>query len=264
MIYIEPSANAVRASSVSYRNVLAEGTFFYTNQTPDGAALNALGPQTFDAWAPSALPAAVSSLLPEAVECDCAAVIAHTLGSSGATMMVQASVTGSSWVTLATITPQDDSDIFVIFTAQQAYPRWRIIITGTTPPAIGIAWIGPRLLIPYGVPEGFVPLSKSLNVDVENQVTEGGQYRGSYIRRVGASTGISLGQQDRWWVDDVAQPFIEHYNLAKPFIFAACPELLPQDAHYCWRAGGTLAGSLSAGSQYYDMSMDVAAYVSRP
>ncbi|MCB5411775.1 hypothetical protein [Pseudogemmobacter faecipullorum] len=262
MIHIEPSATAVNASAISYRNVLAEGTLLWTNQTADGFAANALGPQTYDAWVPSALPAAISSLLPEPVECDCAAIIAHTLGSAGATIMIQASATGSSWVTLSTLTPEDDRDIFVLFSAEQAYPRWRILITGTTPPSIGIAWIGPRMLIPGGVQAGYVPLNMALDVELSPSITVKGQYVGAYTKRTGGGTSIPLATQDREWLRYDAPEFIAHYNAGKPFLWMSCPDELPEDAHYCWRDGNTLAASFGAGARRGDLTMQVSAYVS--
>ncbi|WP_157970963.1 hypothetical protein [Pseudogemmobacter bohemicus] len=93
MIRIENSATGTRASAVAFRNVLAEGVLSWSSETPDGFAENALGPQTFDYWTPAAMPATLAVLLTEAVDCDCAAIIAHTLGSASATVHVEGSLT---------------------------------------------------------------------------------------------------------------------------------------------------------------------------
>lgn len=86
---IEPGAISPSDSMVSFRNVLSEGTLSWSSQTPDGFAANALGPQTYDAWVPSSLPANIGVTLPSPQECECAAIVAHNLGTSNATARVQ-------------------------------------------------------------------------------------------------------------------------------------------------------------------------------
>lgn len=259
MIHIEDTATAISASAVAYRNVLAEGTLSASSETADGFAANALGPQTYDAWVPASLPATLAVTLPEAEECDCAAIIAHTLGSAGATVDVQY-YDGANWVTTQSVTPDDDRDVLMIFGGQESN-QWRIRITGTTPPAIGIAWIGPRMIIPDGVQAGYVPLNLALSVDLMPNVTRGGQFLGNRVEMVGSSTSISLALQERWWVQSEAAPFIAHYNAGNPFLWLSCPDLHPEDGHYVWRAGDVLSGSYGAGSMLVEMSMSVAAYV---
>ncbi|NPD15799.1 hypothetical protein HOY34_11360 [Xinfangfangia sp. D13-10-4-6] len=261
MIHIEPSATGISESAVTYRNVLTEGALSWSSQTPDGFAANTLGPQTYDYWTPAAMPATLAVALPDPVDCDCAAIIAHTLGSSGATVHVEGSLAGASWVTVSTVTPADDRDLFMLFSAEQPYSRWRIRITGPTAPAIGIAWIGPRLFIPDGVAAGYKPLNMALDIELKPSVTRGGQYLGVSVKKKGGGTSIPLVPQRRWWIQSDAAPFIEHYNHGRPFLWISCPDLHPDDAHYCWRAGDTLSASFGAGSVYGDMSMEVSAYV---
>lgn len=262
-MYIQPSAYGINDSAVAYRNVMAEGTLSWSSETADGFAANALGPQTFDSWVPAAMPATIATLLPAPVACDTAAIVAHTLGSTGATAYVEASLDGITWVTFATIAPTDDKDIFVLFSdlGGVAYPQWRVRVTGTTAPAIGIVWIGPRMVIPMGVQASYTPLNLALSVEMMTNISRGGQFIGNRIEKVGASTSISLSPQERWWVQSTAVPFITHYNAARPFLWLSCPELHPEDAHYVWRNGDTLAGNYSGGSLWVDMSMSVAAYV---
>lgn len=264
MIHIEPTAFAIEQSAVLYRNVLAEGSLGWSSQTADGFAANALGPQTFDAWVPSAMPANLNVTLAAPVECDCAAIIAHTLGSSGATAYVESrNATTGAWTLMASVTPTDDSNIVLLFSdvSGTAYNQWRIRVTGPTIPAIGVAMIGPRLLIPGGTLSGYVPVNLALSVDLLPNTTRGGQFLGNRVQKVGAGTSIPLCPQERWWVESEASAFIAHYNLGKPFIWMSCPELLPEDGSYCWRSGATLSATFDAGAVWGDMSMEVAAHV---
>ena len=258
MIHIDPSAVAIRDAFVMHRNVLAEGALSASSAAADGAAANALGPQTYDFWTPTAVPATLAVTLASAVECDCAAIIAHNLGSKGATVEVQRH-NGSTWISVQSVTPEDDSDIFMLFEGVEA-SQWRIRVTGAVA-SIGVAMIGPRLLIPKGALPDYVPIYRALNVELMTSVTLGGQYVGSRRRRTSAGASIQLYQQELDWVEVEFDPFIEHFNAGLPFVWASCPDDLPRDAAYCWRAGPTIQPSLSFGARFVAISMEVSAYV---
>lgn len=259
MIHIDATATDTLDSAVMYRNVLAEGTLAWSSETADGFASNALGPQTYDFWTPASVPATLSVTLGAPVACDTAAIIAHTLGSAGATVEVQ-HYTGGTWVTAQSVTPDDDADIVMIFGAVEA-DQWRIRVTNAVA-AIGVAMIGPRLLIPGGTQADYVPLNLALDVELSPSVTIRGQFVGVYTKQVGAGTPIALAAQEREWVQAEAAPFIRHFNAGRPFVWMGCPDLLPEDGHYCWREGETLSASFGPGAMWADMSMQVSAYVS--
>lgn len=256
MIHINPDATAIAEALVLYRNVLAEGTLSASSEAPDGFAANALGPQTFDSWTSISVPATLAVTLDVPVACDACAIIAHTLGSAGATVEVQYH-DGSDWVTVQSVTPTDDRDLLLIF-GEVSSTQWRIRITGAVA-SIGVAMIGPRLLIPFGVVPDYTPINLALSIELGPHITRGGQFLGNRVQRVGASTRIQLAPQERWWIEQDAKPFIAHYNSGKPFIWASCPDLLQEDMAYCWRSGDTLAVSYGAGAVYGSMSMEVAA-----
>lgn len=263
MIYIDSTAMGANESAASYRNVLSEGVLNWSSQAADGFAANALGPQTYDYWVPSSVPATIGVVMASPVECDTAALIGHNLHSLGCTAHVEASNDGLAWVTLASVTPDSDDDLILLFSdlTGAEYSQWRWRITGGTPPAISIAWIGPRLMFPMGVQASHTPVAYGLTVDLSTSQSITGQYIGSYIERKGGGAAISLAPQERHWVQTKAQPFIAHYNAGKPFLWMSCPDKLPEDGHYVWRSGGTLGGSFNAGSMSVDMSMEVQAFV---
>lgn len=258
MIHITPDATAIAEAMVLYRNVLAEGALSASSETADGFAANALGPQTFDFWTPASVPATLAVTLGAPVACDCCAIIAHTLGSAGATVEVQRH-DGSGWVTAQSVTPDDDRDLLLLF-GEASSTQWRIRVTDAVA-SIGVVMIGPRLLIPLGVVPDYTPINLALSVELAPNITRGGQFLGNRVQRVGAGTSIQLAPQERWWIEQDAKAFIAHYNAGKPFIWASCPDLLPEDMAYCWRAGRELSASYGAGAVYGSMSMEVAAYV---
>ena len=75
MIYASIDATELNEASALFRNVFAEGVLAWSSQSADGFAANALGPQTYDFWTPTALPATLSVTLGAAVECDACAII---------------------------------------------------------------------------------------------------------------------------------------------------------------------------------------------
>lgn len=258
MIYIEPSAVDTHHAAILYRNVLSEGTLSASSETADGAAANALGPQTYDYWTPTSVPATLAVALSAAAECDACAIVAHNLGSTGATVTVQ-HYDGAAWVTDAEITPTDDSDILVIFEAAES-DQWRIRVT-TAVASIGVAMIGPRLLVEGGARVGYTPINLAAVVELAPSITVKGQYVGTFVKRHGAKTTVALALQTKEWVEDTAAEFIDHFNEGSPFIWASCPDLLERDLGYCWRAADVLQIVYTAGAQWAEISMGVQAYV---
>lgn len=260
MIYASIDATELNEASALFRNVLAEGTLAWSSQSADGFAANALGPQTYDFWTPTALPATLSVTLGAAVECDACAIIGHTLFTAGATVAVEW-WNGSAWITAHSVTPTDDRDLMLIFGAQSS-AQWRIRVTGAAVmPSISVAMIGPRFIIPDGVAADYVPLNLALDIDLAPSITVKGQYVGTFVKRTGGATSISLAQQRREWIEDEARPFIAHYNEGAPFVWSSCPDLLPDDMAYCWRSGGVLRASYGAGARWGQMGLEVSAYV---
>lgn len=258
MIHIHVDAVAYFDPTILYENVLAQGTLDFSSETADGFAANALGPQTYDFWTPSALPATLGTTLVAAQACDACAIVAHTLGSSGATIFVE--YFDGVWVEAYSVTPTDDTDLMLIF-VEASSTQWRIRITGATTPHIGIAIIGKRFFLPEGVLGDYTPINLALDIELATSITVKGQYVGTFVKNKGASADIPLPLQERTWIEGAARPFIAHYNYGQPFIWASCPGLLADDISYCWRAGDTLRVSYRAGLELGDVSMKVEAYV---
>lgn len=258
MIYLDYTATDVNDSAVLYRNVLGEGTLAWSSQTVDGSAANALGPQTYDYWTPAVMPATLSVTLAAPVECDTAAILGHTLGTAGAAVYIEW-YDGTAWVAAFSIVPTNDRDIVVLFGGQLS-AQWRLRITGATAPSIGIVMIGPRLLVPGGVVDGYIPTNLSKTVELSPSITIQGQYVGTFVQRLGTTTSITLTQQRRDWIEGDARPFIDHFNQGSPFVWMGCPALLPDDMAYCWRSGQTLTASYGPGAVWGEMSMEVQGY----
>ena len=259
MIYASNDATELNEASALFRNVLAEGTFTWSSQSADGFAANALGPQTYDFWTPASLPASLYSNHAAPVECDACAIIGHTLGSNGCTVDVLW-WDGAAYVVAHSVTPTDNRDMMLIF-GGVASAAWQVRITGVTVPSVSVVMLGPRFIIPDGVAADYVPLNLALDIDLAPSITVKGQYVGTFVKRTGGATSISLAQQRREWIEGDARPFIAHYNDGAPFVWSSCPDMLPDDMAYCWRSGGVLRASYGGGAVWGQMGLEVSAYV---
>lgn len=235
----KPFRRANRWPMVLFDNVLARGAFAWSSQTADGFAANALGPQTFDYWTPTSGNGSISVTLGAAEACDCAAVVAHDLGTKGSTVHLEYRTGTAAWTALASATPTDDSTLLLIGPPVVA-DQWRLRVAGASPPSLGVVMIGRRQVWRVGVTGGYVALPKAKRVELLTSTSRGGQFLGNRIVREEASTDIGLSSADRDWVNGALEAFRIHYDEGKPFIWASDPGGDPDDVGYCWRAGDEL------------------------
>lgn len=242
---------------ILHENQLARGALSWSSQTADGFAANALGPQTYDYWTPAALPAWIQTTLPQAVECNSVAVVAHNLGSKGCTVIVEHQ-DGAAWVENMRHTPSDDSTILMLWNGAIA-ASWRIRVTGPSAPSIGVAMIGKRTTIRAGLLAGYTALPHARRVDLLGGDSMGGQFLGTRIKRQGAETTIDFGDVPRTLVDDQLAGFRQHFNAGLPFIWASDPRGDPLDAGYCWRSNGELR-AVYGEDDWASLSFDIEAF----
>jgi len=250
-----------RKPMVLWRNRMQLGTITASSETADGAAENAIDDLTWDFWTPNALAATFAVVISSPAELDCAAIVAHTLGTNGNTVQVQY-WDGAAWETVSTIVPDDDSPILAIWEPVES-DEWRFRISGGTEPNIGVLMLGERLIFPTGILEGYVALHHAKRYDLMNSTSIGGQFLGNRVNRVGAETTVTFGMIERSWVDGAMRNFETHYNEGKPFYYAGSPSDMEKDHGYCWRpqGGGELRPAFIEGDYWAEMTMDLASYV---
>ena len=190
MITIVAGALDTDWPTVLLQNVMANGTL--AGFTGSGAKANVLGPQTYDYWQPLAVGNRISVTLAVAATCDCFAIAAHDVGSTGATVQLQYSLTGAVWVTAATVTPANDDAIMVIIPPVSAL-MWGVAISAAPGvlPSFGIIYIGQRLVIPAALAVPYVPLNLAAKIELAASKSLGGQLLGSRIARKGRPLSFS-------------------------------------------------------------------------
>lgn len=263
MIEIETGAADAFAPMVLYRNRLAEGALSATNTETGYFVENVMGPQTFDYWKASALPAEFSVTLAAAAEFDCFALVAHNLGTVAASVSVYYSATDvSAWVEIGTYTFADDQAAAVIFPAVTGQ-RFRLVFNSADAmPFVGVCFAGKRLVFPGAVLPPYVTAPNAARVDGFPSVSLGGQFLGSYTLRQGAELSAQFSPMPRAWIEGDFAAFRAAYDGSQPFFWAASPATFADDLAYCWRPDGgrELRPAFSEGALYASIAMELAAY----
>lgn len=253
--YVEANAQPM----VMYRNLLAEGTI--TSGTLPAAAprANAVTESTFDYWQPASVPETLRTTLGASAAADGAFFAAHTLGSAGATLTVQY-FDGSTWQTQATYAPTSDDPFGFIWPSRSA-TGWGIQISGSVA-QLGVAFVGPRLVIPGGVLPDYVPIWAATEVQRQAGISRRGQFFGQRIESRSARLQPAfMDVPYSFALNDLAD-FRSHYNDGNAFVWASAPGLFPEDAAYVWAAeNASLRSPVRPGGDWCGLSMDLEAFV---
>ena len=259
MIHIAGIVIATEEPSILWDDLLGKGTLTASSALDDGAGANAVFDGTADRWRPSAMPATLAMTLPSAAWADCAAIVGHNLGTAGATLFVEY-WDGAAWAVAATLAPDDDKPLCLIF-EKMLSAQWRLRITGATLIYIARAMIGKRLVVPGGVTPPYVPLNMADEVELlDDGRSRNGQHIPAPVQRTGGAASIDIMPQEWEWVRTEFEPFRQHFNRGKAFFFMASPACYPEDIGYCWRDGREINPSFQ-NAFLMNISMGVRVYV---
>jgi hypothetical protein len=261
MIYIEGTQVADDSlPMVLWDNFYARGTITASSQTSDGAAANAAEETTYDYWTPSSSTATLQVTLSSAEAANCCAIAAHNLADTGSTVSVQ--YLAGSWVTLGSVTPTTNDPLMIVFN-ETTDTHFRISITGSSAPSIGVVFLGKRLTFSTGVALPYTPIWQSQKVDLLQSVSLGGQFMGNRVNRRGGTGGLTLNVLERDFIEGANfQAFKTHYDNGKAFFFASSPADYPEDLAYVWRSpNNTMRPTFANNGLFYQVNMSLEAYV---
>lgn len=169
-----------------------------TTATGNYSADGPLNTLTIDRWKPSAGTSTWEYNHGSAAACNYCAIAAHTLGSANATFTVQY-FNGSTWTNVSpSISPTDDSPIFVIFTSQTRQ-RWRLNITAGTP-EIGVIKFGTALQMERGFYGGHTPTRMNRATEVIGNISGSGELLGRSKKRTTLRSGYAWENLTYAWV----------------------------------------------------------------
>lgn len=219
------------------------------------SALNSL---TYEFWKADALPATWRIDAGSAVSVDYVGIAAHTLGTDGASVKVQHSDNDSAWTDVTGISvhaPTDDGPILFLF-ASLSHRYWRILITGSTIPSVGVVYIGAVLAMPKGIYGGHSPLDLARTTVIRPQSSERGQFLGRSIVRGGFHADYSFKHLTPAFYRSEFELFVAD-ALQYPFFMAWRPSTFTDSIGYVWTGQDITPSNMGIGPGFMEVSFSV-------
>jgi hypothetical protein len=221
---------SLKHARILYLNKLI-GSAVTTSAGTNGSLV--LVPNTADRWAITT-GGAITFTLSSAVTMDSAAIGAHNLGSTGHVVSVEYSsaTTGTFSTFKASQTPTDDTAMMFHNAASVSVRRLKITCTGSGSAFVGSIYAGIALQMQRPFFAGHSPLPLSAKTIRYSSVTEGGNFVGEQIRRIGFRTSAPFKNLSNDWYRTYFQPFVIHARTL-PFFFAWNLDQYSTDVGYC-------------------------------
>jgi hypothetical protein len=231
---------------IAWDNEADGATLSTTTGTQLASAAFAATGTTYDAWGatPDTNVADLQIVLGSSTAITFAAIAAHNLADVGATIKPQYSTnSGGVWndTESGAITPTDNQALAWYFDSQTA-DYWRFHITGASGDVyIATAFVGNVITMPQRIYRGYdAPLTPNI-VDLQSNVSEGGNLLGSAATRMASTVGASFTDIPATFFRAASWlTFQSHYNHGNGFFWAWRPTKYG-DCHYAWRSGDAMA-----------------------
>lgn len=255
---VEIESGAGGAQSLTHARIgwqnLARGASIAASTTASGyTATGASLPDTYQFWQPTALPATWRADLGSAQAVDYCGVAAHDLATQGATLIVESSTNDSTWTERGRVTPSDDSAIMVLFPSVSAR-YWRVQITGSTMPTIGVIHFGAALAMTRPIFGGVTPSGLARVTTIRPNISEGGQWLGRSIERKGYQFSASWRHLAPSFVRGDFDTFVKAAR-SYPFFFAWRPSYVG-DCIYASADGDIVASNMGL-RDFMEVSIDM-------
>lgn len=255
----------------AWENLAASATLGGTSTLTGGAASNAVNGNTHSYWLPNVTTATVSlsADFTSARTISFVGVAAHNISDYAGQVSIQYSSDNVSYFDAGagTITPTDNSPLaFRMVSSGQSFRYWRLRITGLTSGddiAVGVVFFGDDLVMPRPFYQGFSPILTPTEVELQSNVSVGGNYLGSSVIKRGSTLQAEWNNLAATFVRGTSWlSFQRHFNDGLPFFFGWRPAKYPQDIHYAWRQGGTIRPNNSGPKDWMNLGIDARVYES--
>ena len=216
--------------------------------------------QTFEWWQPSSLPAWWEVDFQTPTEINYVGIAVHGLGSNSCTVKVQFYAVGAWWdVAGATATPTDDTPIMILF-EDKNFERYRIYITGSGAPRIGIIYFGRILEMPRPVKwMGHTPAYFNRQIEKRPTTSERGQRLGTSIIRQGRQASFNVDLLSETWMRSTFDDFIMSAQQYGYFI-AWRPTQFSDEVFFGWTDSAIIPSNTQGGltrRMSVEWSMDI-------
>lgn len=257
---------AASPASAAYDEANAQPMVSYVNNLTEKALENALLPatnprqnavsqSTADFWQCTGADNLRTVTTGGSLSAEVAFFAAHNL--SGKTVEIQR-WNGSSWVNVASVVPASNDPFMVVFPPVSA-TGWGFTVSAAS--QVGVAWIGPRLIIPGGVTPGYEPVFLNRRVKKLGGGSRKGHFLNQRIEAVVASVEADFTPQQFSFINGSFLPFARHFENGQPFIWASAPSYFQRDCAYCWAEDEDKVDiGVLTGGDLCTMSMRMTAY----
>jgi hypothetical protein len=269
------AARAIQLASDGYENnpFVACGnlgrtaTLSGTTPVDGGERANAVTESTYDKWRAIENGSGGATLqfdFGTATAIQFAALVAHNVGTLGAAVAVQYSSDALSWTSpITAVSPDDDTPIAWRFAVGTSSRYWRFLfsdIPSGEEIKAGIAFLGNEIIIPTRLYQGFAPVLTPTEVQLQSNVSIGGELLGSSVISRGSSLSADITLVPAEFIRSTDWlAFQRSFGEGKGFFFGWRPDKYPQDIHYCWRSGDVIRPSNTGPRDY--MGINFAARV---
>lgn len=203
-----------------------------SGESSDGPKDAPLRPETHEAWVPPSVPATWKIDLGSSQQIDYAGIGGHTLGSAGATVLLETSLDDSAYTTFAaSLAPADDAGIMFLDT-QRAARYCRFTVTGAVA-RCAVFNLGLVLKMVKSVSGPYAPISMARKTENQFTMSKGGNFLGSAFRRHGLEGSIAFKNLPAAWVRSNFNAFSK-WARGEPYFLAWNPLEFPLEAAYVW------------------------------
>lgn len=240
---------ALTHARIGYGSIAYGKTPIASSAVTGFPAIAATYPTTYEFWQPSAVPATWTIDNGLAVSCDCVGLVGDF---GGAGVAVQTSPDGTTWTTQVSGTLTDRINMLLFAAVSARY--WRLEFT-TVVPKVAVAYICKALAMQRRIYQGHSPLTLSRTTEFNTNMSEGGQYVGRSIVRMGASTEASWQHLKADWYRTNFDPFVKDARTA-PFFFAWRPSKYPNELGFVW-VDGDIQPTNSGPKDFMNVSLNM-------
>jgi hypothetical protein len=168
-------------------------------------------------WQAAAMPATWTNTFTAAGQVSYVGIAAHSLGSSGATVVLETLV-GAVWMGRATHTPVDNTPILFLIT-RVICDGIRIVLSGSNAPLVGVVFAGDITEFPQK--SAYVGRSDYRDLEVVEYATpksEGGNFLGRYETRRGQAVALEVMHISEDWKAAYLDGLLAHLHQNPAFV----------------------------------------------
>ena len=217
---------------ILWDNKLATAVFTGTGEREGFEATNAQAIDTASWWWPLG-GNTLTMTFAAPTEINAVGIAAHTLGSDGVPMRLEALIDDVWTVLYPQFTPADDEAIMIMFRSVTV-PAIRIRLISAAA-RIGVVYAGLEMVMPQRVYASAPPLNLVLSTSFETNKSQTGQFVGRSIIANARPFDTTWTHLTETWVRSDFLPFILAAR-RDPFFVALRPDRYPDDVGYVWTA----------------------------